>query len=112
MRKRHQKARPRTRAQWEAAAVKHARARLGERYGIHISELEYWELVGRIRMAWMPDNLARLLAAQSRDRHLYDLCVRGQWVIALWSPPEQRIATFLPRQEGLACNGLAREAAD
>jgi hypothetical protein len=90
--------------------VKHARKRLGERCGIFITELEYWELCGRIRMAWVPEHYARLLHSEGPDRDLYELKVQGQWVAAIWSPALARIVTFLAREEALAVRGLRREA--
>lgn len=110
MRKSYRKARPQSPAEWERCDMKHARKRLGERYGLYISELEYWELVGRIRMAWMPEHRARLVHEQSRGRHLYELTVQGHPVIAVWAPPLQRILTFLPRAEALANIGVTAEA--
>jgi hypothetical protein len=110
MRKSFRKARPQSPAEWERCDVKHARARLGERYGLYLSELEYWELVSRIQMAWMPEHKAKLVHQQAANRHLYELTVQGHAVIAVWAPPLQRILTFLPRQEALANIGITAEA--
>ena len=77
---------------WRRNAVRHARNRLGERYGLSISTDEYWALVSAVQTG---GGETRFYRPTSREAwHL--VRIEGQPVIALYDHMSRHIRTFLP----------------
>jgi hypothetical protein len=90
---------------WEKRAVAHARNSLGERYGLHISEEEYWALVRSIHQPRAGEPAARRIYQANTYTRWYVLRVEGQPVLAVYDQRWERIPTFLAL-EALGAIGL------
>lgn len=77
---------------WRRNAVRHAKNRLGERYGLAITSNEYWALVSEVQSR---DGAKSFYRPTSRESwHL--VRIEGQSVIALYDHQSRLIRTFLP----------------
>jgi hypothetical protein len=97
---------------YERQVVRHARNRLGERYGLAISSAEYWAPVAVIKAALAgrggsPLGGRRIYRGSARDTwHL--LRIEGRPVIAVYDADREHIRTFLELGQ-LASIGLRLE---
>lgn len=89
---------------WEKRAVAHARARLGQRYDIHVSEQGYREIVQAIQER----RDVRMIYRQSRRIAWWLVEIGGWKCIAVYDAYCKRIPTFLGL-EALATIGLKPE---
>lgn len=108
MRRKHRRRRWKGGRTWARRAVRHARNRLGERYGLHISEDEYWRLVASIHQPRRGEPPAQRIYQANTYTRWYLLRVQGQVVLAVYDQRWQRINTFLALCD-LALIGLQLE---
>ncbi len=105
MRKKSRRMRNHTGEARKKLVVKHARKRLGERYGLWVSEKEYWQLAESIASR---NGSARFLYRQRNLRTWHLLTVKEEKVIAVFDWAGRRITTFLG-MEALSDIGLKAE---
>lgn len=85
---------PRLKNDKALADMRHARKRARERYGVFLSEAEYWALVDQCLAG--NSGPARFLGRKSKTMTSFSVLHGGRRLVAIYSSSTHAIRTFLP----------------